>query len=283
MTDRWKAWRSRIALAMSLGAVGACDSSPRPTVEPPATASATSAARLVEITAGPTGFSPASVSAQPGEPLTLRFTRTTTSGCLSTIALPALKVERELPLGQPVDVAVAAPMQGALAFECGMGMVRGEVSVGPAAAAPTATAAGSARAHADHDARHGGVLTMEGDYHVEIVVAPDGRVDLYVSDAVRAPVPLGEVSGSIGLRPAGAKVDTQQLPLSGDAAKGALSAEGPTPAEPREYTWELTVRGQKLRMTLAVPPGGTAKLGGPATAPSGSSRPRAKDGHDHQH
>jgi hypothetical protein len=46
---------------------------------------------------------------------------------------------------------------------------------------------GRAAPHADHDARHGGTLVMVDDHHLEIVTA-DGRIAVYVTDALRRPV-----------------------------------------------------------------------------------------------
>lgn len=42
-------------------------------------------------------------------------------------------------------------------------------------------------AHADHAARHGGIVGMDGDLHLEIVRRPD-RVEVYPSDAYRRPL-----------------------------------------------------------------------------------------------
>lgn len=46
---------------------------------------------------------------------------------------------------------------------------------------------GRAEPHADHGARHGGTLVMVDDHHLEIVTA-DGRLEVYVTDALRRPV-----------------------------------------------------------------------------------------------
>lgn len=131
----------------------------------------------------------------------------------------------------------------------------------------------SAAAHADHGARHGGVVTMEGDNHVEIVVAADGAIDLYLTDAVRKSIPLKDVSGSITIESV-EKKEKQTLALAEDAAKGSLSAKGPAPKEKAEYTWNLKVRGAPLMMTLRVPPGGTSAFEGTSD--------HGKDG-DHKH
>jgi hypothetical protein len=42
-------------------------------------------------------------------------------------------------------------------------------------------------AHADHAPRHGGILGMVGDHHLE-VVRRDGSVEVYVTDAYRRPI-----------------------------------------------------------------------------------------------
>lgn len=46
---------------------------------------------------------------------------------------------------------------------------------------------GRSQPHADHDARHGGTLVMVDDHHLEIVTAA-GRIEVYVTDALRRPV-----------------------------------------------------------------------------------------------
>lgn len=116
-----------------------------------------------------------------------------------------------------------------------------------------------AQPHQDHEARHGGVLTMEGDGHVEIVVSPEGAVDLYASDGFRQPLAPKDVTGSVTLVPKGKK-EKQTLKLTEDTGKGSLSAKGAAPDD-TEYTWNLQVRGTPMTMTLLVPAGGTAALG----------------------
>jgi hypothetical protein len=221
--------------------------------------------RLVEIAAAHGGFVPSTVEVEPGENLTLRFTRTTSSGCMSEVAIPQLAARRELPLHQPVDIPVTAPAEGKMLFECGMSMARGRLVVVAQAASALPTSVQSPppapKAHADHDPRHGGVLTMEGDYHVEIVVGDDGNVDLYVSDAVRAEIAPSMIQGTLTLESPGKKAEKQVLMLTPNAAKRSLSTKGPPPREKTEYTWDLRIGSERLLMTLAVPPGGTAKFG----------------------
>ena len=137
---------------------------------------------------------------------------------------------------------------------------RTQTAATPAAPHEHAAHRSSPEAHADHSARHGGVVTMEGDNHVEIVVGPDGAIDLFVSDAVRTPIPPADVSGTLSIGAVGDKAAKQMLTLAADP-KGSLSAKGPPPEQKADYTWSLKVRGTSMSMTITVPPGGTAKIG----------------------
>ena len=122
---------------------------------------------------------------------------------------------------------------------------------------PIGAAPASDKPHADHLPRHGGVVMMSGDLHVEMVVSPSGGVLLYLSDATRAPIPPSEASGTIRIERPGSK---SALPLRSDAAAGALTVAGPPPKLAADYTYALVVRRAPLSMTLTVPPGGTDAL-----------------------
>jgi hypothetical protein len=76
-------------------------------------------------------------------------------------------------------------------------------------------------AHADHDARHGGMLVMVEDHHLEIVVS-DGRVEVFVTDALRKPV-----------RPAGGSVVFDD----GTTANLAWQSHRLTAAAPPHFAW----------------------------------------------
>ncbi len=114
----------------------------------------------------------------------------------------------------------------------------------------------SAVPHGDHAPRKGGVVTMVGDVHVEIVVQPSGAILLYVSDAVRRPIAPSEAKGTIRVQRAGLD---RTLTLTPDAS-GALLASGPPADIAADYTYALSVRGAKVSTTLNVPAGGTARL-----------------------
>jgi len=91
-------------------------------------ASAPSGGKL-QITADDKGFSPSAVEVKKGEPLELVFTRTTEDTCANQVVFPDLKVTKDLPLKQPVSVAVPTGEARTLTFQCGMGMYKSKVVV----------------------------------------------------------------------------------------------------------------------------------------------------------
>ncbi|WP_438009399.1 cupredoxin domain-containing protein [Sorangium sp. So ce321] len=117
------------ALALSLPSL-ACS---KPAEETPAVAAAELAApanvKRVDIAVTDGGFSPSTVDLKKGEPVVLRFTRTTKSECLKAIAIPDLKVEKDLPLNTPVEVAVTPQKEGKMVLQCWMGMVKATLNV----------------------------------------------------------------------------------------------------------------------------------------------------------
>lgn len=108
-----------------------CDTGGPHRSTPSAAASAApSGPRVIDVTAGDRGFSPSSIDVKRGESVILRFTRTTNSGCLSTVSFPDLSLNKELPLNVPVDIALTPDKEGYILFECGMSMIRGRLVVG---------------------------------------------------------------------------------------------------------------------------------------------------------
>lgn len=85
--------------------------------------------RVVEIKVTDKGFEPSSIEAKKGETVSLKFTRTTQSECLKAIAIPSLSIKRDLPMNQAVVVNVPADKEGAIDFQCWMGMVKGKIDV----------------------------------------------------------------------------------------------------------------------------------------------------------
>lgn len=104
--------------AVTIGCGRAPSNAPAPT--------GTTTGRRVAITVGEQGYQPASVTVPAGQPVTLVFTRTSDQGCGTQVVFPSLNLRRDLPLNQPVEVAMT-PTAGTIAFTCGMNMFRGSV------------------------------------------------------------------------------------------------------------------------------------------------------------
>ena len=67
-----------------------------------------------------------------GKPVTLVFTRKTDKTCAKEVIVhidDKQTIEKELPLNQPVEVAVTFPSSGDLTYACGMDMVKGSIHV----------------------------------------------------------------------------------------------------------------------------------------------------------
>ncbi|MBN2197410.1 MAG: cupredoxin domain-containing protein [Polyangiaceae bacterium] len=87
------------------------------------------AKRIVAVAVGDEGFLPSRIELNKGQDATLRFTRTSDSTCATKVVFPELKVEKELPLNEAVDVNVPTGESRHLAFHCGMGMYKSAVVV----------------------------------------------------------------------------------------------------------------------------------------------------------
>ncbi len=92
-------------------------------------AAAQSANKTVDITVTAEGFTPSQIQAAKGQPLTLRFKRTSDQTCARDVQFPELGIKKELPLNQEVTVQVPTGEARKLTFQCGMGMYRSSVVI----------------------------------------------------------------------------------------------------------------------------------------------------------
>ena len=86
----------------------------------------------IEITVTRRGFDPGEIKVPAKKPVTLVFTRKTDQTCTKSVVLTlddGKKVERELPLDTPVELAVTFPKAGKLGYACGMDMTKGIIVV----------------------------------------------------------------------------------------------------------------------------------------------------------
>ncbi|MBK7583276.1 MAG: cupredoxin domain-containing protein [Myxococcales bacterium] len=122
-----------LSLALSLSLLTACESpgtaaSGSGTPAAPTTPAAT-AARVIDIQVGSDGFTPSNIALNAHEKATLRFTRVSDETCAKKVVFPELKLEKDLPLKQAVEVSVPTDSARTLAFQCGMGMFKSSVVI----------------------------------------------------------------------------------------------------------------------------------------------------------
>ncbi len=122
----------RIALACSLALV-ACSKDTAPS-EPAKTEARTPAANGTRFTVKVTekGFEPDDINVPAGKPVTLVFERKTDQTCAKQVVIKMAdgsKIEKELPLNTPVEIAATFPTAGKLGYACGMDMVKGTITV----------------------------------------------------------------------------------------------------------------------------------------------------------
>jgi plastocyanin domain-containing protein len=75
------------------------------------------------------GYDPAHVRVQRGAPLRLVFHRQETSGCSEEVVLPEFGIRRFLPAHTSTAVELTPETAGDFEFTCGMGMLRGRLTV----------------------------------------------------------------------------------------------------------------------------------------------------------
>ena len=109
------------AIALSAAAFGAAQE---------ATAKATpqndTQAATVEVT--DKGFEPSSLKLKTGVPAKVIFVRKTDATCAKEVVIKEYKINRKLPLNEPVTVEFT-PHKGEFTFACGMDMIKGKLIV----------------------------------------------------------------------------------------------------------------------------------------------------------
>lgn len=116
-----------LVLALSLAGCG--NEKPTAGSAPPATTVLPDGTREMFVMVDEHGYTPGSLQAPAGSKVRLTFKRTTDAGCGQQLAFPSLKLQKDLPLNQPVSVDLTMPPSGSLGFQCGMGMYKGAVVV----------------------------------------------------------------------------------------------------------------------------------------------------------
>jgi plastocyanin domain-containing protein len=89
-------------------------------------------ARVIEIAVTEQGFEPTPIKLKKGEPVKLVLTRKTEHTCATAVVFPDFKIEKKLPLGQPVEVTFTPNKAGTLTYGCTMGqMIAGTLQIEP--------------------------------------------------------------------------------------------------------------------------------------------------------
>ncbi|MBK9037499.1 MAG: cupredoxin domain-containing protein [Myxococcales bacterium] len=125
----------RLVFVLTLASLLACTKAePKAKAKPqpaPVTAGTIAAdgSRAIPITVKKAGYEPDSIQAKPNEKLTLVFTRVEDTQCGAQVKVAGGAVH-DLPMNQPVEIAVTAPASGEVQFACGMDMMSGLIVVG---------------------------------------------------------------------------------------------------------------------------------------------------------
>lgn len=75
------------------------------------------------------GYEPAHVRVVQGVPVRIAFDRRETSGCSEEVVIPEFGIRKFLPAHQTTTVEFTPEEQGSYEFTCGMGMLRGRITV----------------------------------------------------------------------------------------------------------------------------------------------------------
>ena len=124
----------RLAPLLLVLAVAACSKKSEKADEtgktPPAAAPPVVASGRVAISVTEKGFEPTPIQVAKGKPITLVVTRKTDETCATELTLPEYKIDKKLPLDQPVEISFTPEKAGELVYGCAMDhMVSGVIQV----------------------------------------------------------------------------------------------------------------------------------------------------------
>jgi plastocyanin domain-containing protein len=83
--------------------------------------------REVEVSVTDKGFEPSRIEVKKGDTVTLVVTRKTDQTCATGIVVADRGITKDLPLNEPVRVAVGNVEGGEIGFACPMDMIKGTV------------------------------------------------------------------------------------------------------------------------------------------------------------
>lgn len=107
--------------------------------------------------------------------------------------------------------------------------------------------------HGDHTPKHGGLVLMNGDVHYEIVLAPDGRHQLWFSDALRNELPASVASG-VSMEVSRPASESERVALAIDEAGEAWVGRGrPLSGDGVVVTVRYTLHGDAQPHEIEIP------------------------------
>ena len=130
-----------LILAVALVPAAACKKEGGAAKEAPRTGGAQAATdQRIAVSVTENGFEPSDIAVSAAgdiyfsdrQPVRFVFERKTDKTCAKQVIIhvdDANKIEKELPLHQPVEVAVTFPRSGDITYACGMDMVKGSIHV----------------------------------------------------------------------------------------------------------------------------------------------------------
>ncbi len=84
---------------------------------------------VVEVHVKEGAYDPAYIRGVVGQPLRLRFIREDATPCAEYVVFKAFGIQKQLPLGEPVEFSITPSTAGEFDFTCQMQMYRGKLLV----------------------------------------------------------------------------------------------------------------------------------------------------------
>ena len=119
--------KSTLSFTLPLLLVVACGNKESSSSSP-----ATNDPSKIQISVTEKGFEPDRVDVPANKPVTLVFTRKTDKTCAKEVVLTmdeGKKIEKSLPIDEPVEIAATFPKSGKLGYACSMDMIKGTIVV----------------------------------------------------------------------------------------------------------------------------------------------------------
>ncbi len=88
-----------------------------------------SAQDAVSITVASSGYTPGEITVPQGKKVRLNLVTNGTYGCIRSFVIPKLGISKTLPTSGTTTVEFTPTEKGTLAFQCSMGMFRGNIKV----------------------------------------------------------------------------------------------------------------------------------------------------------